>query len=81
MQNKTQMEVHGLGRSGGLGFAKPAWLEELELPYAGLRNFIAPLRDGAGRDPKQLRQRGCVTGQFDCLLRLHSAENFSTLKA
>lgn len=81
MKNETQMEVHGSGRSGGLGFAEPARLEQLELPYASLRDFIAPLRDGTWGDPKQLRQRGCVTGQFDCLLRLHSAENFSTLKA
>lgn len=67
------------GLCGGFGFAEPTRLEQSHLPDPFLRYVLAPLRDRAWGDPQQLGERGCVASQFDCLLRLHSERNFSTL--
>lgn len=48
MQNETQMEVHGSGRLGGLGFA--GWLAEDRPIHIGAKFFAADIPRGQGLD-------------------------------
>lgn len=76
---EENLGCHGSGRLGGLGFAEPARLQNAHLPDAGLRDVLAPLGHGAGRNTQQLGESCGAPSELDCLLRLHGPY-LSTLK-
>lgn len=57
---------------------EPFGAHHAQLPFAGLRNLLAPLHHRADRDPEDFRQGLDATSALNCLIGFH-ARYFSSL--